>query len=142
MRERRIGRIKSGEQEHAGGSEDFFGRIRSLLLSPCLAWASSAAVAQSVEQRIRNAKVTSTIPVSGTSFMICQIIKKHKKQAELCIQRPRKRLFFCAFYFACKPAMDLAAIMCAVPDLHLQPHIGKKFRSKIPAMSPACAIRR
>jgi hypothetical protein len=28
---------------------------------------SSAAVAQLVEQRIRNAKVTSSIPVSGTS---------------------------------------------------------------------------
>ncbi len=39
-------------------------RISGLLLI-C---GSSAAVAQSVEQRIRNAKVTSSIPVSGTNF--------------------------------------------------------------------------
>jgi hypothetical protein len=34
----------------------------------CLFFGSSAAVAQSVEQRIRNAKVTSSIPVSGTTY--------------------------------------------------------------------------
>jgi hypothetical protein len=40
-----------------------------------------AAVAQSVEQRIRNAKVTSSIPVSGTNLI--QVLP----------EKPRLRLF-------------------------------------------------
>jgi hypothetical protein len=47
---------------------------------PRLSGLGCAAVAQSVEQRIRNAKVTSSIPVSGTRFHK-KFIKLYKLKA-------------------------------------------------------------